>query len=153
MYCLGSLLIYWRISLILAKYHWGFPGVPVGLPLSRAVVVLFFGFPFMSSNLILACMVSRTAILAFTGSHPRPCCLVLFACTEVFKGKSDTFHTMCSPLLFCNCPLSSIFFSPSLVWSLFHPADFSSLLDLHFPVMWMVENPSWMWNPSCVSFP
>lgn len=106
-YCLGSSLIYWRISLIPTKCHWVFARVVVGLPISRAVGVLFSGFSFLSSNLILAWMISRIAILAFTlnGYHPALAASYCWHELKWSRGNTNTFCAMCSSVL--SCKLSS----------------------------------------------
>lgn len=99
----GSSLIYWRISLIPAKCHWVFARVVVGLPISRAVGVLFSGFFFLSSNLILAWMISRIAILAFTLNGYHPALVVLYCLHELqcSRGNTNTY-ALCSSLLPCS---------------------------------------------------
>lgn len=151
-YCFGSSLIYWRISLIPAKCHWVFARVVVGLPISRAVGVLFSGFFFLSSNLILAWMISRIAILAFTLNGYHPALVVLYCLHELqcSRGNTNTY-ALCSSLLPCSRPLSSIFLSRPASWSASPRRPLLSAGSA-LPCNINEGKPGWVWNSSCVSF-
>lgn len=151
-YCFGSSLIYWRISLIPAKCHWVFDRVVVGLPISRAVEVLFSGFFFLSSNLIWAWMISRIAILAFTLNGYHPALAVLYCLHELkySRGNTNTFYAMCSSVLPIACPLSSIFLSRPASWSASPRRPLLSAGSA-LPCNINEEKPQWVWNSSCVS--
>lgn len=151
-YCLGSSLIYWRISLIPAKYHWVFARVVVGLPISRAVRVLFSSFSFLSSNLILAWMISRIVILAFTlnGYHPA---LAVSYCLHKLKwsrGNTNTFCAMCSSVLSCNLSSELHVSQQASSWSVSPRRPLLSAGSA-LPSNINEGKPGWAWNSSCVS--